>query len=108
MNALRSARPLCHSKNGFGAGGTMRRIALLVSVLIVLLSCGVNADAAEERVVRVYNWSDYIDDSIIRDFERETGVRVVYDVYDSNDILETKLLAGRSGYDLVFPSGNCL
>lgn len=82
----------------------------LVAVLIVLISTLVSfaALAAEPRVVRVYNWSDYIDDSIIRDFEKESGIKVVYDVYDSNDILETKLLAGKSGYDLVFPSGNFL
>jgi putrescine transport system substrate-binding protein len=86
----------------------MRRVALLVWVIIILVTLGVTSDAAEERIVRVYNWSDYIDESIIRDFEKETGVKVVYDVYDSNDILETKLLAGKSGYDLVFPSGNFL
>ena len=61
--------------------------------------------AAQEKVVRVYNWSDYIDPAILEDFTAETGIRVVYDVYDSNDILETKLLAGSSGYDLVVPSG---
>jgi putrescine transport system substrate-binding protein len=60
--------------------------------------------AAQEKVVRVYNWSDYIDPAILEEFTAETGIRVVYDVYDSNDILETKLLAGSSGYDLVVPS----
>ena len=86
----------------------MRRVALLVLVITAFVSIAVASMAAEERVVRVYNWSDYIDDSIIKDFEKETGIKVVYDVYDSNDILETKLLAGKSGYDLVFPSGNFL
>ncbi len=62
------------------------------------------AFAGEE--VRIYNWSDYIDESTIRDFEKETGIKVIYDVYDSNDILEAKLLAGHSGYDIVFPSAN--
>jgi putrescine transport system substrate-binding protein len=61
---------------------------------------------AQERVVNVYNWSDYIDDTIIEDFTRETGIKVVYDVYDSNEILETKLLAGGSGYDVVVPSAS--
>ncbi len=60
---------------------------------------------AEDKVVHVYNWSDYIDEQILKDFETETGIKVVYDVYDSNDILETKLLAGSSGYDVVVPSG---
>ena len=59
---------------------------------------------AEDRVVNVYNWSDYIDSSIIQDFEKETGIKVVYDVFDSNEILETKLLAGASGYDVVVPT----
>ena len=63
---------------------------------------------AQERVVNVYNWSDYIDQSIIDDFTKETGIKVVYDVFDSNEILETKLLAGGTGYDVVVPTGNFL
>ena len=66
------------------------------------------AAQAQERVVNVYNWSDYIDDSIIEDFTKETGIKVVYDVFDSNEILETKLLAGGSGYDIVVPTSNFL
>lgn len=66
------------------------------------------AAQAQERVVNVYNWSDYIDSSIIDDFTKETGIKVVYDVYDSNEILETKLLAGGSGYDVVVPTGSFL
>jgi putrescine transport system substrate-binding protein len=63
-----------------------------------------SASAAEEPVLHVYNWSDYIADEAIQQFESETGIKVVYDVYDSNEVLEAKLLAGRSGYDLVFPT----
>jgi putrescine transport system substrate-binding protein len=63
---------------------------------------------AQERVVNVYNWSDYIDESIVADFTKETGIKVVYDVFDSNEILETKLLAGGSGYDVVVPTGHFL
>jgi len=63
---------------------------------------------AQDRVVNVYNWSDYIDDSIIEDFTKETGIKVVYDVFDSNEILETKLLAGGTGYDVVVPTGTFL
>ncbi|MBX9456677.1 MAG: polyamine ABC transporter substrate-binding protein [Rhizobium sp.] len=63
------------------------------------------AASAQERVVNVYNWSDYIDNSILEDFTKETGIKVVYDVFDSNEILETKLLAGGSGYDVVVPTG---
>ena len=60
--------------------------------------------AAQEQVLRIYNWSDYIAADTIARFESETGIKITYDVYDSNDILEAKLLAGKSGYDLVFPS----
>ena len=64
--------------------------------------------SAQERVVNVYNWSDYIDDTILADFTKETGIKVVYDVFDSNEILETKLLAGSTGYDIVVPTGSFL
>ena len=57
-----------------------------------------------ERVVNVYNWSDYIDPGVLADFTAETGIAVNYDVFDSNDIVETKLLAGDSGYDVVISS----
>lgn len=60
--------------------------------------------SAEEKVLNVYNWSDYIDESVIKDFTKKTGIKVNYDVFDSNELLETKLLAGSSGYDLVVPS----
>ena len=63
---------------------------------------------AEDAVVNVYNWSDYIDEEILTDFEAETGIKVVYDVFDSNNILETKLLTGDTGYDVVVPSGTFL
>ncbi len=63
---------------------------------------------AEDKVVNVYNWSDYIDESILKEFTAETGIKVVYDVFDSNEILETKLLAGKTGYDVVVPSGSFL
>ena len=63
---------------------------------------------AQEKVVNVFNWSDYIDDTIIADFTKETGIKVVYDVFDSNEILETKLLAGSSGYDVVVPTATFL
>ncbi len=63
---------------------------------------------AQDRVVNVYNWSDYIDESILEDFTKETGIKVVYDVFDSNEVLETKLLAGGTGYDVVVPTGTFL
>jgi putrescine transport system substrate-binding protein len=62
------------------------------------------AATADEKVVNVYNWSDYIQPSVIADFEKQYGIRVNYDVYDSNEILETKLLTGHTNYDIVVPS----
>lgn len=63
------------------------------------------APAAGERVVNIYNWSDYIDPAMLKKFTDETGIRVVYDTYDNNEIIESKLLAGKSGYDVVVPTG---
>jgi putrescine transport system substrate-binding protein len=62
----------------------------------------------EEKVVNVYNWSDYIEPTVIESFEKETGIKVNYEVMDSNELLETKLLAGRTGYDVVVPSASFL
>ncbi len=66
------------------------------------------AFAQEEPVLNVYNWSDYIAEDTIANFEAETGIKVNYDVYDNNEIVDAKLLAGNSGYDIVVPSGNFL
>jgi putrescine transport system substrate-binding protein len=81
----------------------------IVTTLSALLVAGsATFAAAQEKVVNVYNWSDYIDASILEDFTKETGIKVVYDVFDSNEILETKLLAGSSGYDVVVPTADFL
>ena len=61
-----------------------------------------------EEVVNVYNWSDYIDEQVNEDFTAATGIKVVYDVFDSNEFLQSKLLAGGSGYDVVVPSSSFL
>ena len=61
-----------------------------------------------ERVVNIFNWSDYIDPSVLEDFTRETGIKVIYDTYDSNEMLEARLLAGDTGYDVVVPSATFL
>jgi len=62
----------------------------------------------EEKVVNVYNWSDYIDRKALEAFTKETGIKVNYDVFDSNEVLETKLLAGNTGYDVVVPTASFL
>lgn len=77
---------------------------LMVSSAVVALTAA--AVSAEE--VRVYNWSDYIDEALLEKFEADTGLELIYDVFDSNEVLETKMLAGGSGYDVVVPSGTFL
>ncbi|MEZ5765877.1 MAG: polyamine ABC transporter substrate-binding protein [Xanthobacteraceae bacterium] len=58
---------------------------------------------AQQRTVNFYNWSNYIAPGVLEDFTKETGIKVVYDTFDANETLETRLLAGKSGYDLVAP-----
>ena len=102
-----------------------RSLSALVSAscLFLLVACGKKEEAPPptaatpaapavdtdaEKVVNVYNWSDYIDPDVLKSFEAETGVKVNYEVMDSNELLETKLVAGRTGYDVVVPSASFL
>ncbi|HTM77632.1 MAG TPA: spermidine/putrescine ABC transporter substrate-binding protein PotF, partial [Devosia sp.] len=78
-----------------------RSLVLALAALMVAAP----ALAQEEAVLNVYNWSDYIAEDTIAKFEAETGIKVNYDVYDANEVVESKLLAGNSGYDIVVPSG---
>ncbi|MEQ8858115.1 MAG: polyamine ABC transporter substrate-binding protein [Pseudomonadales bacterium] len=82
---------------------------VIASGALLLGGCGGSEsgrDGATATVVNFYNWSDYIDPRTVPAFEAETGIKVRYDVYDSNDVLEGKLLAGNTGYDIVVPTGN--
>lgn len=85
-----------------------------LAMAVLLASCDRDGDqagtagGAEEPVVNIYNWSDYIDEETIPGFENETGIKVRYDVFDSNEVVEAKLLAGNSGYDIVVPSASFL
>jgi len=81
----------------------MKKHLLTASAALTLVA---GMAAAEE--VRVYNWSDYIDEELLAKFEAETGIDLIYDVFDSNEVLETKMLAGGSGYDVVVPTGTFL
>jgi putrescine transport system substrate-binding protein len=104
-----------------------RSLSALVSAscLFLLIACGKKEEAPapattaattaapvydtdEEKVVNVYNWSDYIEPTVLDEFTKETGVKVNYEVMDSNELLETKLVAGRTGYDVVVPSASFL
>jgi putrescine transport system substrate-binding protein len=77
----------------------------LAAALALALLAPVAASAQGERVVNFYNWSDYIDPTVLEAFTKETGIKVRYDTFDANETLETKLLAGKSGYDVVVPTG---
>jgi putrescine transport system substrate-binding protein len=107
-----------------------RNACLTIAAALLLAACGGSKPPAEtaaptdakpgdapaaasietddEKIVNVFNWSDYIEASVLTDFEKETGVKVNYEVMDSNELLETKLLAGRTGYDVVVPSASFL
>jgi len=103
-----------------------RSLSALVSAscLLLLVACGKKEEAPPtaaaaappapvydtdaEKTVNVYNWSDYIEPTVLEAFTKETGVTVNYEVMDSNELLETKLVAGRTGYDVVVPSANFL
>ncbi len=102
----------------------MKKIGLSIAIVLILTSCNKPADKAEatsknadaktepsaamvfdaDKVLHVYNWSDYVAEDTISRFTEETGIEVVYDVYDGNEVVEAKLTAGKSGYDVIFPS----
>ena len=73
---------------------------------IALLGAGGATLAADPKVLNVYNWSDYIADDTIKNFEKETGIKVNYDNYDTNEVLHAKLVAGKTGYDVVVPGAH--
>ena len=82
--------------------------AVFASLSVAGLLAGVAGPAAaqEEKILNIYNWSDYIGDDTIANFEKETGIKVRYDTFDSNETLHAKLVAGKTGYDIVVPSSN--
>jgi putrescine transport system substrate-binding protein len=84
----------CRGSSALAAGGAL---------VLALAGCGSPpaATSAEEPVLNIYNWADYIGRETIAEFERETHIKVIYSTYDSNQVLETKLLAGHTGYDIV-------
>src|SRR3569833_2387885 len=93
----------------------MKKIVLGAICLGVLAGCGGGAkppaqetaaapEGGGDKVVNVYNWSDYIDPTVLEEFTKQTGIKVNYDVFDSNQVLETKMLTGHTNYDVVVPS----
>jgi len=111
-----------------GSGTRLRNpiwAAVLTGLFLLVAACGSSDEprsepakageapsplttGGEERVVNVYNWADYIEPAMLEKFSAETGIKVNYDTYDSNEVLETKLLAGGTGYDVVVPSNTYL
>src|SRR5919198_2042231 len=79
------------------------RTGLLGIVAAVALVSAAGAAKAEERQLFIYNWSDYIGSNTIADFEKETGIKVTYDTFDSYETMDARLQAGNSGYDIIFP-----
>jgi putrescine transport system substrate-binding protein len=77
-----------------------------LALTLVALASAASAQKAESKVLNIYNWSDYIADDTIKNFEKETGIKVRYDNYDNNEILHAKLIAGKTGYDIVVPSAH--
>jgi putrescine transport system substrate-binding protein len=82
---------------------SMARLGAVAVTAVLALGAGLSR-ADEDKVLNVYNWSDYIADDTLKNFEKETGIKVRYDNYDNNEILHAKLVAGKTGYDIVVPS----
>ncbi len=80
--------------------------ALLVVTVAAGTALAAPPAAPEAKVLNIYNWSDYIAEDTIKNFERETGIKVNYDNYDNNEILHAKLVAGKTGYDIVVPGAH--
>lgn len=83
-------------------------ISILFKAVLAGAGLTLALSAQADSTVRVYNWSDYVGETTLADFEKATGIKPVYDVFDSNETLEGKLLAGRTGYDVVVPSNHFL
>ena len=83
----------------------MHRAVTIIALALGFCAGVINTAVAQNgRVVNVYNWSDYIDPKVLEDFTKDTGIKIQYDTFDANETLETKLLAGKSGYDVVVPT----
>ncbi len=83
-----------------------RTLVRMAASLLLAGSFAAQAAGPEPKVLNIYNWSDYIADDTIKNFEKETGIKVRYDNYDNNEILHTKLVAGKTGYDIVVPGAH--
>jgi putrescine transport system substrate-binding protein len=94
------------SKGSIAMAQRFKKLGASLALLTSAVFTAVCAHAADPKVLNIYNWSDYIAEDTIKNFEKETGIKVKYDNYDNNEILHTKLVAGRSGYDIVVPGSH--
>ena len=99
--AVLPSSALWAGKSRSAVAGAKRGVLAIVAALALAPAA---MAAPQQRVVNFYNWSDYIDPTVLDDFSKESGIKVRYDTFDSNDTLEAKLLAGKSGYDVVVPT----
>ncbi|MBA5635857.1 extracellular solute-binding protein [Duganella sp. LX20W] len=84
--------------------GKLFGLGLAAAAVMAALAAPAARAQQEEKVLNIYNWSDYIADDTVKNFEKETGIKVRYDLFDNNEILNSKLVAGHSGYDIVVPT----
>src|SRR6188768_1815309 len=82
----------------------MRKALVALALCALGVAAAMPVRAQQERVVHFFNWSSYMAPDTLENFTRETGIKVVYDTFDANETLETRLMAGQSGYDVVVPT----
>src|SRR5690606_1147150 len=95
-------KPAKKERKGMGDVSLKKTVLMILGLVVlslVLTGCG-----KEQPVLYVYNWGDYIDESILEDFEKETGIKVVYDTFATNEDMYVKIKSGGSQYDVIFPS----
>src|SRR5690606_22216532 len=95
-------KPAKKERKGMGDVSLKKTVLMILGLVVlslVLTGCG-----KEQPVLYVYNWGDYIDESILEEFEKETGIKVVYDTFSTNEDMYVKIKAGGSSYDVIFPS----
>ncbi len=102
------AKKLDQIRRSGGITVDQREKKMRKTILTTTIALAMTATTAIAEEVRVYNWSDYIDEALLDKFQEETGITLIYDVFDSNEVLETKMLSSGSGYDVVVPTGTFL
>ena len=85
----------------------MKKILFFLALVLAFTACGKKAETQEDsKVLYLFNWSDYMPEEVLQNFEKETGIKVILDLYSSNEEMYTKIAAGSTGYDIIFPSAD--